>query len=351
MSKKILVTGGTGYIGSHTVVELIQQGYEPIIIDNLYNSELSVLDGIKNITGTKPKFYQVEMCDLAAMKAFFEKEKDIADVIHFAAVLLVDESVSKPHFYYHNNLVSTLNLLECMQLYGIRNLVFSSSCTVYGNPDSLPVKEDAGIKPAASPYGNTKKICEEIISDVCKASQLKAISLRYFNPIGNHQSVEIGEIPHGVPTHLVPYITQTARGIRPFLKVFGSDYNTHDGTCIRDYIHVVDLAEAHISAIKRLMDKQNASEYEFFNIGTGNGFSVLDMIKAFERATGINIPYELTERRAGDVEAVYADTSKAEMALQWKAKLGVEEMLRSAWNWELKLTGGLNTESGTTQNT
>jgi len=338
MSKKVLVTGGTGYIGSHTVVELIQQGYEPVIIDNLYNSDISVLDGIERITDKRPAFYQIEMCDLPAMKAFFEIEKDIVAVIHFAAVLIVDESVSKPHFYYHNNLVSTLNLLECMKLYHINKLVFSSSCTVYGNPDTLPVKEDAGIKPAASPYGNTKKICEEIIADVCKASDLDAISLRYFNPIGNHESVQIGEIPHGVPTHLVPYITQTAKGIRPFLKVFGSDYSTHDGTCIRDYIHVVDLAEAHISAIKRLMQMKNNSSYEFFNIGTGKGFSVLDMIKAFERATGINIPYELVDRRAGDVEAVYADTAKAETALQWKAQRSVEEMLLSAWKWELKLS-------------
>lgn len=338
MGKKILVTGGTGYIGSHTAIELIDQGYTPVLIDNLSNSNIDRLDQIEKITGKRPEFEQIEMCDAEAMRDFFGRHRDIDAVIHFAAVLQVGESVEKPGFYYYNNLVSTLHLLDCMKETGIHALVFSSSCTVYGNPDQLPVDEYAPIKEAVSPYGNTKKMCEDIIRDVSNASQVNSISLRYFNPIGNHPSALIGELPHGVPTHLVPYLTQTARGIRPHLNIFGNDYATPDGTCVRDYLHVVDLAKAHISAIGRLLEKKEENAFEVFNIGTGTGFSVLQMVKAFERATGKEVKYEFAPRRSGDVEAVYADTSRAEKVLGWKAGLSLEDMLRSAWDWEMNLT-------------
>lgn len=337
MTKKILVTGGTGYIGSHTCIELIHQGYEPLIIDNLSNSDLSRLGQIEKITGKRPLFEQVEMCDAQALRALFQRNRDIAAIIHFAAVLQVGESVEKPLFYYRNNLQSTLNLLDCQAEFGIAPIVFSSSCTVYGNPDVLPVTETAPVKEAVSPYGNTKKICEDFIRDASNATSIRAISLRYFNPIGNHASAETGEIPHGVPSHLVPYITQTARGIRPHLNIFGGDYATPDGTCLRDYLHVVDLAEAHIVAIERLIHQQQETPFEVFNIGTGKGTSVLDMVKAFEQATGISIPYQIVPRRPGDVEAVFADTTRAEKVLGWKARLGLEEMLRSAWEWENRM--------------
>lgn len=334
---KILVTGGTGYIGSHTVVELQSSGYEVVIIDNLSNSTADVVDRIEKISGKRPHFEKLEMCDMQAMDALFQKHPDIAAVIHFAAVLQVGESVEKPLFYYENNLVSQLNLLKCLQKYQIYNMVFSSSCTVYGNPDYLPVDEKAPVKKAESPYGNTKQMGEEILEHSTRAFPLKNISLRYFNPIGAHSSALIGEIPHGVPTHLVPYITQTAFGVRASLNVFGGDYKTVDGTCVRDYIHVVDIARAHVVAIKRLIENKNESPYEVFNLGTGTGFSVLQMIQAFERATGIAIAYKIVDRRSGDVEAVYADTYKANHVLGWKTELSIDEMMRSAWAWEKQL--------------
>lgn len=334
---KILVTGGTGYIGSHTAIELINQGYDPILIDNLSNSKAQRIDQIEAVCGKKPIFHEVEMCDKEALKSVFIQHPDISAVIHFAAVLQVGESVEMPLFYYRNNIVSTLNLLDCMVEFGVKPIVFSSSCTVYGNPDSLPVTENAAVKEAVSPYGNTKKICEDIIRDSSKATPIQAISLRYFNPIGNHPSALIGEEPHGEPTHLVPYLTQTARGIRAHLNVFGNDYDTPDGTCIRDYIHVVDLAKAHIAAIQRQIRDNQVSNFEVYNIGTGKGFSVLEMVDAFEKASGKKVPYQVAPRRPGDVVAVYADTRLAETALGWKAELGLEDMFRSAWEWELKL--------------
>lgn len=335
MKTKILVTGGTGYIGSHTVVELQQLGYEVLIIDNLSNSKIDVLGKIENISGVKPQFEKIEMCDEQAMQNYFERNKDIAAVIHFAACLQVDESVRLPLKYYHNNLQSTLNLLDCMNTNGIANLVFSSSCTVYGNPDTLPVDENAPVKKAMSPYGNTKQMCEEIIENVSNTKWLKAITLRYFNPIGAHDTSLIGEVQHGVPHHLIPYITETASGKRESLNVFGGDYNTHDGTCVRDYIHVVDIAKAHIVAIERLMQNTNLSNFEVYNLGTGIGYSVLDIINAFEKATSIKIKYKIVDRRPGDVEAVYANTSLANNQLGWKAERDIENMMKTAWNWEL----------------
>lgn len=332
--EKVLVTGGTGYIGSHTVVELIRAGYQVFIIDNLSNSDKSVVDRIEKITGVRPFFKQVEMCNWNEMESFFSQNSDLDAVIHFAAFLQVEESVKDPLRYYENNLLAQINLLKCMNTRTIRNIVFSSSCTVYGNPDVLPVNERAPVKKAESPYGNTKQIGEDILEHTTKAIAIQAISLRYFNPIGAHESALIGEVQHGVPHHLVPYITETAFGKRTHLNVFGSDYNTHDGTCVRDYIHVVDVAKAHVAAIKRLLKNDNKKTYEVFNLGTGVGYSVLDMIKAFERATGIKINYKLASRRAGDVEAVYADTTLANQELGWKAELTVEDMMRSAWKWE-----------------
>jgi len=331
---KILVTGGTGYIGSHTSIELINSGFEVIIIDNLTNSKIEVVDRIENVTGIRPHFEKVEMCNINELESVFEKYQGITAAIHFAAVLQVGESVEKPLMYYQNNLLSQINLLKCMQKYAVHNLVFSSSCTVYGTPDKLPVDENARVKKAESPYGHTKQVGEEILEHSVKAFNLNNISLRYFNPIGAHQSGLLGEVPHGVPQHLVPYITQTAFGIRSHINVFGGDYDTVDGTCIRDYIHVVDIAKAHVIAIKRLIEKKNKSNYEIFNCGTGTGYSVLQMIAAFEKSTGIKIPYKIIERRAGDVVAVYADTKLANQELGWKAELGVEEMMRTAWNWE-----------------
>jgi len=332
---KILVTGGTGYIGSHTTVELIEDGFEVVIIDNLYNSEAEVTDRIARITGVKPHLSVFDICDREKLMEFFQKQDNIAGIIHFAAYKAVGESVNKPLDYYRNNLLSLINLLDAMKVNGIHNLVFSSSCTVYGQPEKLPVAEDARIQPAMSPYGNTKQIGEEIIRDTAAASQdINAISLRYFNPIGAHPSALIGELPSGVPENLVPYITQTAYGLRKELKVFGNDYNTPDGSCIRDYLHVVDLAKAHVTAVKRLVENRNKSKYEVFNLGTGKGVSVLEAIKSFERVTGIRLNYQITGRRAGDIEKIWADPSLANRELGWRTLSTLDESMRTAWEWE-----------------
>jgi UDP-glucose 4-epimerase len=335
MASGILVTGGTGYIGSHTVVELTGAGYEPVIVDNLYNSQLSVLEGIEGITGKKPAFENFDLCDLEKLREFCRKYNGLKAIIHFAAYKAVGESVEKPLEYYRNNLISLMNLLYVMREFNIPNLVFSSSCTVYGQPDKLPVTEDSLIKPANSPYGNTKQISEEIIRDTVSANPgLQSISLRYFNPIGAHPSALIGELPSGVPLNLVPYITQTVIGIRPELRVFGNDYDTPDGTGIRDYINVVDLAKAHVSAINRLLRQQNTHPYEVFNLGTGKGLSVMEVIRTFEKATGEKVNYHIYPRRSGDISQVYADTSLANRELGWKADTPLEETLRTAWKWE-----------------
>ncbi len=331
----ILVTGGTGYIGSHTVVELINEGFRALIVDDLSNSNIEVLDGIEKITGVRPGFEKMDICNGPLLKSFMDRHKDITAIIHFAASKSVEESVGKPLKYYRNNLVSLMNLLEEMQTGSVSNLVFSSSCTVYGQPDKLPVTESAPVKKAESPYGNTKKISEDIIADCIKAdNSLKSISLRYFNPIGAHPSALIGELPGGIPDNLVPFITQTAIGMRKEIKVFGGDYNTSDGSCIRDYLHVTDLAKAHVVAIKRLLEKRNKSNYEVFNLGTGKGVSVLEVIKTFERANSLTLNYKITGRRAGDIEQVWADTSLANSELGWKAESSLEEALISAWKWE-----------------
>jgi len=333
--KKILVTGGTGYIGSHTAVELIQKGYEVLIIDDLSNSEASVIDGIESITGVRPAFENFDIKDETALKACFQKHNNVEAIIHFAAYKAVGESVERPGMYYRNNLVTLMNLLDAMQEFQTPNLVFSSSCTVYGQPDKLPVDETAPIKKANSPYGNTKQISEDIIIDtLAAASNMQAISLRYFNPIGAHPTAKIGELPRGVPNNLVPFITQTAIGLRKELKVFGDDYNTPDGSAIRDYIHVVDLAKAHVVAIERLLNNKNRSAFEVFNLGTGKGSSVLEIINTFEEATGQKLPYTIVDRRAGDVEQVWADTRLANEELGWKAESTLAETLASAWKWE-----------------
>jgi UDP-glucose 4-epimerase len=331
---KILVTGGTGFIGSHTVVELQQQGYEVVIVDNLSNSQAGVIDAITSITGIKPHFEQFDLIDRELTARFFRKHNDLKGVIHFAAFKAVGESVEKPLLYYRNNLVSLMNILESMIENNIPNLVFSSSCTVYGQPDELPVSEKAPIKKAESPYGNTKQISEEVISDTLKSSKLNAIALRYFNPIGAHESAKIGELPLGVPNNLVPFITQTAIGLRAQLSVFGDDYNTHDGTAVRDYIHVVDLAKAHVVAVKRMIDSKMKQSFEIFNLGTGTGLSVLDVIKSFERVSGEKLNYKIVGRRAGDVEQVWADPTYSNDELGWKAMKTVDEMTASAWKWE-----------------
>lgn len=332
---RILVTGGTGYIGSHTTVELIQEGYDVVIVDNLANSSENILDGIEKITGQRPPFENFDLCDQEKVRAFFEKYTDLIGIIHFAAHKAVGESVAKPTMYYRNNLLSLLNLLTAMDQFGVANLVFSSSCTVYGQPDTLPVDEHASIKPAQSPYGNTKQIGEEIIRDTVKAyPDLKGIALRYFNPIGAHDSALIGELPTGVPNNLVPFITQTAIGLRNELKVFGNDYNTSDGSCVRDYIHIVDLAQAHVIACRRLIEGKNKSNFEFFNLGTGKGTSVLEAIHSFERVSGVKLNYRIVERRPGDVEQVYADTKFANEELGWKAQRNLDDMMLSAWKWE-----------------
>lgn len=332
--KKILVTGGTGFIGSHTVVELQQEGYEVIIVDNLSNSLADVLDNITRITGIKPAFEEFDLSDRSKTADFFSRNKDINGIIHFAAFKAVGESMGKPIEYYQNNVVSLLNILENMKAYGIRDMVFSSSCTVYGQPDELPVTEKAPIKQAWSPYGNTKQMCEEILRFTTSALPIRTIALRYFNPIGAHESALIGELPLGVPNNLVPFITQTAIGLRKVLSVFGDDYNTPDGTAIRDYIHVVDIAKAHVVAIQRMIREKGKSNLEIFNLGTGNGSSVLEVIQSFERVSGEKLNYRIMSRRPGDVEKVWADTRFANEELGWKAELGLDEMMASAWKWE-----------------
>jgi len=330
---KILVTGGLGFIGSHTVVELVNSGYEPVIIDNLSNSDIKILDQLTKIIGYKPPFYQLDLCDEKAVKQLAEKEPDVTGIIHFAAYKAVGESVQQPLKYYRNNFSSMLNLLEAY--YGKPlNFVFSSSCTVYGQPDELPVTEKAPVKAAQSPYGNTKQVAEEILKDMIAAvSSYKVISLRYFNPVGAHDSALIGELPIGVPQNLVPFITQTAIGKREKITVFGNDYNTPDGSCVRDYIHVVDLAKAHVAALK-LMEHPDFKGYDVFNIGTGQGTTVLQIIHAFESATGVKVNYSIGPRREGDVEQVWGDVTKSTQKLGWTAELGIGDMMQSAWEWE-----------------
>lgn len=337
-NSKILVTGGTGYIGSHTVVELQQSGFDVYLIDNLSNSSIEVLDRIEQITGIRPHFTLLDLKKRLSLNEYFNINNDFNGVIHFAASKAVGESVQKPLEYYENNITGLINLLSEMKNHNVDNLVFSSSCTVYGQPEILPVTEHTPIKPAISPYGNTKKISEDIISDTVNATDtFKAISLRYFNPVGAHSSALIGELPIGIPNNLMPFITQTAIGKRDKLKVYGKDYNTPDGTAIRDYIHVVDLAKAHIKALERILNEKMILNYEVFNLGTGNGFSVLEVINAFEKSTGINLKWEFAPRREGDIEQIWADSTYANNELCWKAEFGIEEMTKSAWEWEKKL--------------
>ena len=334
---KILVTGGTGYIGSHTAVELQQKGYEVIIVDNLSNSSIEVLDNITRITGTRPLFEQFDLTEPERTAEFFQTHSDIEAIIHFAAFKAVGESVEKPLMYYRNNLDSLMNILQGMIDNGIRNIVFSSSCTVYGQPDKLPVREDSPIKKAWSPYGNTKQMSEEIITFTSDVNDIYSILLRYFNPIGAHESALIGELPIGIPNCLMPYITQTAIGIREYLRVWGDDYPTPDGTAIRDYIHVVDLAKAHVIAIERMIEKKGKEKVEVFNLGAGNGFSVMEVIKSFERSTGVKLDYRIMDRRPGDVVEVWSDTEYANKELGWKAEKTLDEMTLSAWRWEESL--------------
>jgi len=345
MKNRILVTGGTGYIGSHTAVELIHAGHEVIIADNLANSGPESLDGIEKITGQRPVFEKADLCEAEALNELCQRHAPLSSIIHFAAYKAVGESVEKPLEYYTNNLVSLMNILHAMRKFSIPSLVFSSSCTVYGQPETLPVTEDSPVQPANSPYGNTKQVSEEIIRESVSAYQgLRAISLRYFNPIGAHPSAWIGELPNGVPQNLVPFITQTAIGLRDQIRVFGDDYDTPDGTGIRDYIDVVDLARAHVVAIERLMQLKNESPYEVFNLGTGKGLSVLEIIRAFEKANDLKVNYQIVPRRPGDIARVYADTSKANRVLGWKAVTPLEDTMRSAWKWE-KYIRQLNTHN------
>ena len=334
---KILVTGGLGFIGSHTVVELQNEGFEVVAIDNLSNSSIEVLDGIVRITGKKPIFENLDLRDKLGVQNFFKKHNDVAGVIHFAASKAVGESVENPLLYYENNINALVYILQEMVNLKNANFIFSSSCTVYGQAEKMPITEDASIQPANSPYGNTKQIGEEIINDVAKVTNINSILLRYFNPIGSHSSAEIGELPLGVPQNLVPFITQTAFGLRQELSVYGNDYPTPDGTCIRDYIHVVDLAKAHVIALQRLLNKQNLEKVETFNLGTGTGSSVLEVITAFEKISGQELPYKIIGRREGDVITAYANTDKANNVLGWKAQLSLEEALASAWKWEQKV--------------
>jgi UDP-glucose 4-epimerase len=331
--KKILVTGGLGFIGSHTVVELQKEGFEVLIIDNLSNSRIEVLEKITSITGIKPGYFNIDLKNKAAVKDFFATNK-VDGIIHFAASKAVGESVQMPLEYYENNISSLVYILQEMRTNNLNNFIFSSSCTVYGQADELPITEQAPIKPAESPYGNTKQIGEEIIKDTTKVSDLKAIALRYFNPIGAHESAKIGELPIGVPQNLIPFVVQTAAGIRKELAIFGSDYDTPDGTAVRDYIHVVDLAKAHIVALKRLIKNNNKAKYEVFNLGTGKGNSVLEVIKSFEKVTGQKVNYKLVDRREGDITAAYADTNYANDELGWKAELSLDDALLSAWKWQ-----------------
>ncbi|WP_088340418.1 UDP-glucose 4-epimerase GalE [Robiginitalea sediminis] len=337
---KILVTGGLGFIGSHTAVELQQAGFEVVIIDNCSNASESVLDGIEGITGKRPEFVKMDLRDKAAVEDFFSQHPEVDGVIHFAASKAVGESVEKPLLYYENNLGTLVYLLGQLSTRPKAHFIFSSSCTVYGQAEKMPITEDAPVQPAESPYGNTKQVGEEIIRDTCKVTEhLQAIALRYFNPIGAHPSTEIGELPLGVPQNLVPFITQTAAGIRKELSVFGDDYPTPDGTCIRDYIHVVDLARAHVVALQRLLEGKNKANYEVFNIGTGTGSSVLEVIRSFERVSGKPLNYKIVGRRAGDVISAYADTMHANQELGWKAESTLDDAMRSAWDWEKKIRG------------
>ncbi|MBP3764580.1 MAG: UDP-glucose 4-epimerase GalE [Bacteroidaceae bacterium] len=340
MNRTILVTGGTGFIGSHTTVELINAGYDVVIVDNLSNSNADVVDGIEQITGVRPAFEKVDCNDVPALEAVFQKYKGIEGIIHFAASKAVGESVFKPLLYYRNNLNSLMNLLELMPKYDVKGIIFSSSCTVYGQPDkeNLPVTEQAPIKKAESPYGNTKQICEEIIQDYIKSgAPVKAILLRYFNPIGAHPSAIIGEMPNGVPANLIPYLTQTAIGIRKELSVFGDDYDTPDGSCIRDFIYVVDLAKAHVCAMAHILDGKMEQAVDVFNVGTGKGNSVLELINTFEECTGVKLPYKIVGRRAGDIEQVWGNVDKANKVLGWKAEHTLAEALLSAWKWQEEL--------------
>lgn len=337
MKKKVLVTGGTGYIGSHTVVELQLKGYEVVIADNLSNSYERVVNNIETITGIKPTFHQIELKNKTEIEDLFKQHPDINGVIHFAALKAVGESVTNPLAYYHNNIVSLLNILEVMEKFNVHNIVFSSSCTVYGQPTELPVTEESPILPANSPYGYTKQVSEQIIKDHISASTLNAVILRYFNPIGAHDSALIGELPIGIPNNLIPFITQTAIEKREILNVFGNDYNTPDGTCIRDYIHVVDLAKAHICALERLYHSNETKKCDIFNIGTGNGFTVLEVIESFEKVSGKKLNYRIASRREGDIEKIWAETTHANQVLGWKAEKTIDDMLGSAWKWELKL--------------
>ena len=337
---KILVTGGLGFIGSHTVVELQNEGYEVVIIDDLSNSSISVLDGITAITGKKPLFEKLDLKEKAGVEAFFKKHSDIKGVIHFAASKAVGESVKEPLLYYENNISTLVYILKELRKLPAACFIFSSSCTVYGQADELPITENAPVKLAESPYGNTKQIGEEIISDTCKVTPtLKAIALRYFNPVGSHESAKIGELPIGVPQNLVPFITQTGIGLREQLAVFGDDYPTSDGTCVRDYIHVVDLAKAHVVALGRLLKNKNKANYETFNLGTGTGSTVLEVVKAFEKVSGKQLNYKIVGRREGDIVSAYADTTKANNELGWKTKLTLEDAMRSAWKWEQVVRG------------
>ena len=338
MKGNILVTGGTGYIGSHTVVELQNAGYEVVIIDNLSNSDKNVLDGIERITGIRPAFVEADCTDMKALRNLFETHKGINGIINFAASKAVGESVQKPLLYYRNNLNTLVNLLELMPEFGTKGIVFSSSCTVYGEPDENPVTEKAPIKKATSPYGNTKQISEEIITDyVTSGAPIKSVILRYFSPVGAHPSAEIGELPNGVPQNLIPFLTQTAIGIRKELSVFGNDYNTPDGSCIRDFINVVDLAKAHVTAMERMLEDKSDDKVEIFNLGTGVGLSVLQLINAFESATGVKVPHKIVGRRAGDIEKVWANPEKANKVLGWTATTPIEDTMRSAWNWQKRL--------------
>ena len=335
---KILVTGGTGYIGSHTVVELQNNGFEVVIVDNLSNSYIEVVDNISKITGVRPGFEKIDLTEIEKVDSFFKEYKDIVGIIHFAALKAVGESVDKPLDYYKNNILTLINMLSCMKKYKIKNIVFSSSCTVYGQPDELPVTEESPIKPAWSPYAHTKQISEGILENTTNVEDIQGILLRYFNPIGAHESALIGELPIGIPNNLVPFLTQTAIGKRDILKVFGNDYKTPDGTAIRDYIHVVDLAKAHVIAIDWVLNNTNKKKVEVFNLGTGNGYSVLEAIQSFEKIRGVKLNYKFVNRRAGDIEQVWADTSYANEELGWKAEKDLDDMMLSAWNWEKELS-------------
>ena len=340
MKHTILVTGGMGFIGSHTAVELIEAGYDVVIVDDLSNSNIKVLDGIRAITGVAPAFEQVDLKDKDATKNVFKKYPNIDGIIHFAASKAVGESVEKPLLYYRNNIISLVNLLELMPQYNVKGIIFSSSCTVYGQPlpENLPVTEEAPHQKATSPYGNTKEVNEQIIYDyIHSGAPLKSIILRYFNPIGAHPSALIGELPNGVPNNLIPFVTQTAMGIRNELTIFGNDYNTADGTCIRDYIYVVDLAKAHVAAMRRVLDQEDSPAIDYFNIGTGNGNSTLEIVNTFERATGVKVNWKFGPRREGDIEKIWGDCTKANKVLGWKAESPLNDVLASAWKWQQKL--------------